>query len=150
MNIGVVNWVLGCALLGISGLACGGTDDAPAANCGTAQAPMAIEIKDVSPAADASLPNSAIVQSFTLVGRHLQIEPSFILPVAHTAGQPVPAQGRWTLAVSGADTVYTSEPLTWTTAPAHVEIHSSGLLQTSDGCILALPKQMFKYDISKP
>jgi len=150
MHIGVVNRALGCGLLGIALVACGGSDAQPTANCGTAQQPMAIEIKDVSPGAGASVKNSAIVQSFTIVGRHLQIESNFGLPAAHTAGQSMPTPMHWAIAASGADTVYTSEPFSWQNAPAHVEIDSAGLLQTSDGCISALPEQLFEYDITAP
>jgi hypothetical protein len=150
MNIGVVNRVLGCGLLSLVLAACGGSDDPVKPNCGTAQAPTAIELEDVSPAVDASLPNAGIVQTFTIVGRHLQIKPTFVLPAAHTAGQPVPSTTQWSLSVVGDDTVYTSTPFSWQNAPAHVEIDSSNLLQTSDGCILALPKQLFKYDVTAP
>ena len=150
MNIGVAKQALGYGLLAVVVVACGGSDDPVKSNCGTAQAPVAIELKDVSPALGVTVPNSAIVQTFTIVGRHLQIDPSFGLPAAHTAGQPVPSPTQWSLSVSGADTVYTSMPFNWLMAPAHVEIDSAGLQKTSDGCFLALPKQLFQYDISAP
>ncbi|MET0795439.1 MAG: hypothetical protein ABW061_28230 [Polyangiaceae bacterium] len=148
MNIGVVKRVLGFGLLGLVAVACGGSD-APNANCGTAQQPKAIEIKDVSPAAGASVKNSVIVQSFTIVGQHLQIETNFGLPAAHTAGQSVPTPLKFTIAASGADTVYTSDPFSWQNAPAHVEIDSGGLLETN-GCISALPEKLFEYDVTAP
>jgi hypothetical protein len=150
MNIGVVSRLVVCGLLGIVAVSCGSSDTKDTPNCGTAQAPMAIELKDVSPALGASVPNSAIVQRFTLVGKHLQIDPSFGLPAAHTAGQSTPALVHWTITLSGADTVYTSEPFAWQNAPAHVELDSVGLLQTPDGCISALPTQIFQYDITAP
>lgn len=134
--------------MGLVAAACGGSDEKP--SCGTEQAPTAIEIKDVSPAVGASVPNAAIVQRFTLVGRLLQITPSFLLPAAHTAGQTVPTPVQWSIAVSGADTVYTSEPISWQNAPAHVEADSNAPLKTSDGCIFALPKQIFEYDVTTP
>ena len=151
MNIGVLNRVFGLGLFSILLVACGGSDDEPAANCGTTQSPKLIEIKDVSPALDASVPNASIVQKFTLVGQHLQLkDPSFVLPAAHTAGKTIPTPSQWTLSVSGADTVYTSAPLSWENAPAHVEVESSGLLSTPDGCVWTLPKQIFKYDVTVP
>jgi hypothetical protein len=151
MKIGVVNRVLGCGLLAIVIAGCGGSDDANKPSCGTADAPMAIELKDISPAAGATVPNSGIVETFTIVGRHLQITPTFALPPAHTAGQPVPAPTQWSIAVSGADTVYTSMPLSWEKAPGHVEADSYGLLETtSDHCISALPKKIFEYDVTAP
>ena len=151
MNNGVVMRGVVCGLLGIVAVGCGSSDTKdPPANCGTAQAPMAIELKDISPALGASVPNSAIIQRFTIVGRHLQIEASFGLPAAHTAGQSTPTPVHWTFAASGADTVYTSEPFAWQNAPAHVEVDSAGLLQTSDGCISALPAKIFQYDVTAP
>lgn len=152
MNIGVVSRALGCGLFSIVLLACGGSDgsDTPKTNCGTVQAPTPLELKNVSPAAGASVANSGIVQTFTIVGKRLQISPSFALPAAHTAGQPIPTPTTWTLTLDGDDTVYTSQPMSWTTAPAHVEIDASGLQQTQDGCVFALPKPIFAYDITAP
>jgi hypothetical protein len=149
MNNGVMIRVALCGLLGLAATGCG-SDSKDAPNCGTAQSPMAIALKDVSPAPGASLPNSAIVERFTIVGQHLQIQADFGLPAAHTAGQTVPTPVRWTYAVSGADTVYTSEPFAWQNAPAHVEVDSLGLLQTPDGCVSALPNQIFNYDVTTP
>jgi hypothetical protein len=149
MNIGVLNRVVGCGLLGLLALACSGSDDPP--DCGTAAAPKPIVIKDVSPAFGASVPNSGIVQSFTIVGQHLQLDLGFSLPPAHTAGQSVPAPMHWSITTSGADTVYTSEPFSWQAAPpAHVEVYPSSAFQTADGCILGLPKPLFQYDITAP
>jgi len=146
-----MNRTLGCALLSVIIAGCGASDDTEKPNCGTVDAPMAIELKDISPAAGASVPNSGIVETFTIVGRHLQLTtPTFALPPAHTAGQPVPATTEWSFALSGADTVYTSQPLSWEHAPAHVEMDSYGLLETSDHCISALPKKIFEYDVTAP
>jgi len=148
MKIGVMGWALGCGL-SLATAGCGGSDDADKPSCGTVQEPVAIELKDISPAAGASVKNSAIVETFTIVGRHLQIPTTFALPAAHTAGQPVPSPTQWSVAVSGADTVYTSEPLSWQNV-GHVELDSYGQLATSDGCILALPAKMFEYDATPP
>ena len=150
MNIGVVRWALGYGLLAVAAgaSACGGSDER---TCGTAQSPVAIEVKDVSPAVNASVANSAIVQTFTLVGQHLHIDPNnLVLPAAHTAGLTIPTQVAWSISLIGADTVYTSEPFSWQKAPAHVEIESAGAMETPDHCALALPKQLFKYDVTMP
>ncbi|HET7544960.1 MAG TPA: hypothetical protein VFK05_34075 [Polyangiaceae bacterium] len=143
---------LGFGLFSILLVACGGSDDKPAANpdCGTVQAPTQLETKNVSPSPGSSVPNASIVQTFTIVGRHLQISPSFQLPASHTAGKTIPTPSQWTISVSGPDTVYTSEPLTWEKAPAHVEIDASGLMATSDGCVFLLPSPLFEYDITEP
>jgi hypothetical protein len=145
MNIGVVNRVVGCGLVSFVALSCGGSDE-PA--CGTVQAPKLIAIKDVSPAIGASVPNSAIVHSFTIVGQLLQLNLGLGLPPAHTAGQSVPAQMGWTVTPSGSDMVYRSEPLSWEKAPAHVEVDSSKLYETPDHCVSALPTPLFQYDIT--
>lgn len=151
MNIGAVTRALGCGLLSVVTSACGGSDgDAPKANCGTTQAPTALEITNVSPTVDASVPNSGIVQTFTVVGHLLQFTPNLALTSAHTAGQPTPTPTKWIVSVNGADTVYTSEPISWTSAPAHVELDSLNMLKTADGCVFALPTQMFKYDVTQP
>ncbi|HEX2672063.1 MAG TPA: hypothetical protein VHM25_14375 [Polyangiaceae bacterium] len=152
MNIGVVTRLIGCGLLSVVTSACGGSDgDAPKPNCGTAQAPTPLEIADVSPAVDASMPNAGIVQTFTVVGKLLQFTPNFALTGAHTAGQPTPTPTKWTVSVSGEDTVYTSEPISWANAPAHVELNALNKLEdTTDHCVFALPQQMFKYDVTKP
>jgi hypothetical protein len=94
--------------------------------------------------------NSGIVQTFTVVGQHLQFTPNLALTSAHTAGQPTPSPTKWFVSVSGEDTVYTSEPISWASAPAHVELDSVNSLQTSDGCVFKLPQHMFKYDVTAP
>lgn len=152
MNIGVVNRVLGCGLFSLVALACGGSDggNQPKPGCGTEQAPTALEISNVSPAIGASVKNSGIVQTFTVVGHALQFTPNLAAPAAHTAGLPSPSPTQWLLTLSGSDAVYTSEPISWANAPAHVELDSLSLLKTSDGCVYSLPQQMFKYDVTAP
>jgi len=151
MNIGVVTRALGCGLFSIVAVACGGSDaDAPKTNCGTTQAPTPLEVTDVSPAIGASVTNSGIVQTFTVVGQLLQFPLNLALTTAHTAGQPTPTPTKWTVSVNGDDTVYTSEPISWASAPAHVELDSLNKLETADHCVFALPKQMFKYDVAAP
>lgn len=150
MDIGVGNGALVFGLLALMTVGCGASDE-PKPNCGTQQNPMALEVKDVSPAVDASVKNAGIVQTFTLVGQHLQLDTRFAKTgTAHTAGETTPKPLSWTLAASGADTVYTSEPFSWQNAPAHVELDTNSLMATTDGCVLALPSQLFKYDVTAP
>ena len=138
--------LIGCALA-IWG--CSSSDAKP--SCGTASAPDELDITNVQPALGSSVPNKAIVQSFTIVGRHLELTPTFKLAGTHTAGNTTPNPVPWTITLSGADTLYTSEPITWATAPGHVELDPSSLLDdTSSGCILTLPTPMFSYDVTAP
>jgi hypothetical protein len=63
----------------------------------------------------------------------------------------VPDPVGWTVALSGADTVYTSEPITWQTAPGHVELDPPNAFEdTTTRCVWALPTPTFSYDISAP
>lgn len=159
MNAGQVSWALASSLLGLVALGCGSTDSdagtpqpkmgAATADCGTVQEPLELTIKDVQPAANSTVSNSNIVQSFTIAGKLLKIPPSFAFAAAHTAGASVPAIVRWTYAGSGADTVYTSQPVSWTNA-GHVELNPPGLLVTPDGCVSVLPTPTFSYDVTAP
>jgi len=133
------------------GLAAWGCSSSDGPNCGTSSAPDVLTLSDVQPALGSSVVNSAIVQSFKIVGRHLQLTPSFGLAATHTAGITTPNPVHWTITLAGADTQYTSEPITWATAPGHVELDPPGLLDdTSSGCILALPTPTFSYEVTAP
>jgi hypothetical protein len=137
--------ILVCGALATLG--CG--SDGPA--CGTVSTPDSLKISSVQPAVGSSVPNSGIVESFTIVGRHLSIEPSFKLGAGHTAGVTTPNPSNWALAYSGEDTVYTSQAITWATAPGHVELDPPGVLKdTSTGCVLTLPTPTFSYDVTAP
>jgi hypothetical protein len=118
--------------------------------CGTVQEPLELTIKDVRPALGSSVPNVGIVQSFTIAGKLLKIDPTFAQPGTHTAGARIPNSVSWTYAASGTDTVYTSAPLSWTTAPGHVELTPNGLLVTADNCVSVMPTPTFSYDITAP
>ena len=124
MNQARVGWGLGVGLLGLLAVGCGSTDSSgtpgpkmgkATADCGTVQEPLVLTLKDVKPALGSSVPNAGIVQTFTVAGKLLKLDPSFVRPSAHTAGAPVPATVTWTYAPSGGDTVYTTQPMTWTT-----------------------------------
>ena len=159
MNQGRASWVLGGGLCGLVAIGCGASDSptnpgpkmgAATPDCGTVQEPLEISLKDVTPARGSSVPNANIVQSFTIVGKHLNIDLTLARPRAHTAGAPVPATISWTYALVGADTVYTSVPMSWTTAPGQVELEPGGLLVTPDNCVSVLPTPVFSYQITSP
>jgi hypothetical protein len=146
--------------LGLVAMGCGSPDSEPketgphmgaaTADCGTVQEPLVFTLKDVKPAPGTSVANANIVQSFTIVGKLLQLQPSFAYSAAHTAGAATPSPIVWTLAASGGDTVYTSQPISWATAPAHVELNPPGEVATKDGCVSTLPTPTFSYDLAPP
>jgi hypothetical protein len=164
MNNGVMTRAVSCGLLGIVLAGCGSTDNGnnggsagagpnmtATADCGSLEQPRQFTISDVSPALGASVPNTGVVQRFTIVGQYLQIDNgSFALSAAHTAGAPTPTPIVWTYAPSGGNTVYTSAPITWQTAPGHVEFVPAGLLETADGCVSTFPTPVFSYDVTAP
>jgi hypothetical protein len=159
MNQGCVGWWLGCGLFGLAAVGCGASDAEPTPGpkmgaatpgCGTVQEPLELTIKDVKPALGSSVANANIVQSFTIVGKLLKLDPTFAEPAAHTAGARIPNSVTWTYAASGNDTVYTSQPVSWTTAPGHVELTPAGLLVTPDNCVAVMPTPTFSYDITVP
>jgi hypothetical protein len=121
------------------------------ADCGSQSEPKVLTLSGISPAAGSSVPNTAIVQSFTIAGMHLEILPSFTLMAAHTAGQSTPSPVAWSVSISGADTVYTSEPITWQIAPGHVELDPPGVVEdTTTTCVSVLPTPTFSYDVTAP
>jgi len=160
MNQMRAGWGLGVGLLGLVAVGCGSTDSGSTtpgpkmgkatADCGTVQEPLELTLKDVKPALGSTVPNAGIVQTFTVVGKLLRLDPSFARSGAHTAGAPIPTTTPWTIGASGGDTVYTTLPMTWTTAPGHVELTPPGLLVTADGCVSVLPTPTFSYDITAP
>jgi len=160
MNRGQVGTGFVCGLLGLVAVGCGSPDSdnkqtgpkmgAATADCGTVQEPLVLTLKDVKPAAGNSVANAGIVQSFTIVGKLLKIDPSFAYSAAHTAGGAVPSPVSWTVVGSGSDTVYTTLPMSWTKAPAHVELSPPGLLEGEDGCVSVLPTPTFSYDVTAP
>lgn len=164
MNNGVLSRVVLGGLLSFAAVGCGGSSDdnsggagagpkmgAATADCGTVQEPRTIELSNVSPALGATVPNTAIVQTFTIVGQHLLTTPTFGgLPGVHTAGQQMPSPVGYTPVISGADLVYTSQPLTWQNAPAHVELVPSSIVYTDDGCVWTFPTPIFEYDVTAP
>lgn len=161
MNNGVVMRAVLCGLVGIVLAGCGSSDNGnngggggpnmmATADCGSLSDPLTFTLKDVSPAIGASVPNTGVVQRFTIVGQYLQIDNrSLGVSAAHTAGAPSPSPIAWTYAPSGGNTVYTSVPITWQT-PGHVEFVPTGPLETSDGCVSEFPTPVFSYDVTTP
>ena len=145
MKIGVNGRALGAVMVSLLLAACG--NDAPV--CGSAEAPTRLDIKDVSPALDATVTNADIVETFTIVGQRVKFYSPLAFPGTHTAGQMIPTPTQWTLSY-GADTVYTSEPFSWEKAPAHVEVDSRAVLYTTDDCAWSLPTTIFRYDVTEP
>jgi hypothetical protein len=158
MNQGVAGWMGITVLCGLAAVGCGSSsssDSGPnmtaTADCGSVSVPKLLTLSGVVPAAGSSVPNSAIVQTFTLVGMHLELTPTFLLMAAHTAGHSTPDPVKWTVLLSGADTLYTSEPITWLTAPGHVELDPPGLLEDpTTHCVSTLPTPTFSYDVTAP
>lgn len=141
---GVLAVALG-ATLGCSSSSDGGS------SCGTAQKPATFTLKDVSPAAGSSVPNSDIVLTFTVVGQLLSFTPPLALhPSLHTAGEPTPNPIHWSASVSGNDIIYTAEPITWATAPGHVQLIPSAPVQDPSNCVWTLPTPTFSYDVTAP
>jgi len=163
MNQAGMGWAAWRCLVGLlMVVGCGSTDGSakgtpgpnmgPAtAECGSVSQPHEFEITNLTPALGSSVPNVNIVQTFTIANKLIQVPANgFARPAAHTAGASIPAITTWTFGPSGADTVYTSAPLSWTTAPGHVQIDPAGLIVTTDGCVFALPNPLFSYDITAP
>lgn len=159
MNEGRAGWVIAWAALAVALVGCSDGSDSgdpkpnmgPATpDCGSVQEPQLLTLKDVQPALGASLPNAGIVQTFTIAGKLLKIVPSFATPTAHTAGRPTSEPVVWRYLPSGTDTIYQSAPVTWQTAPGHVELTPPGLLVSTNGCVSTLPSPTFSYDITAP
>lgn len=118
------------------------------ADCGSITQPKQLTISGLFPAIGSTVPNAGIVETFTIVGKLLQIPPSFYENAPHTAGKSIPETVGWTPTISGSDTVYTSQPISWTTT-AHVELDPP-LLVTTDQCVWTLPTPVFSYNLSTP
>jgi hypothetical protein len=152
-GVGIVllcGWVLaGCSSSSSSD---SGPNMTATADCGSVSAPKLLTLSGIAPAAGSSVPNSAIVQTFTIVGMHLELTPTFSLMAAHTAGHSTPDPVQWTVSLSDADTLYTSEPITWQTAPGHVELDppQGVFVDATTHCVSVLPTPTFSYDVTAP
>jgi hypothetical protein len=98
------------------------TSTPPGPTCSNAATPTPFTLTDVTPAAGASVPNQAIVQKFpSAPGGSIQ-QLSVEYSAAHTAGIPTPAP-EYTIATdANGASVFEFMPITWETAPGHVEI----------------------------
>ncbi len=141
-------------LAALAAVGCGSSDtNSSSSACGTQLSPDEFKVSAVSPAIGASVPNSGVVQSFTIDGQLIQVTPTFSPAATHTAGDAMPNPLGWTptVSASGKDTVYTSAPVTWATAPGHVELNIGGLFQNqTSGCVSRFPGPMFSYDVTAP
>ena len=145
-----------CVVVGLGAsfaLACGGGDDGGGdsneKDCGTASDPDPFVIANVEPAVGASVPNTGIVHRFKIVGTLYVDTLQTLLVAAHTAGTPT-GNPMWTITNDGDGALYTSSPITWTTAPAHVEVDFAGGYAAPDGCVFAFPSPMFSYELTAP
>lgn len=136
------------AVWGFWVVACSGSHDEPSTTCGTLEKPLPVEVKDVSPAIGASVPNSAIVMTFTVAKAQLKFGPDFATPTSDSTGTA--STFRWRHSEVDANTVYSLGPMTFENAPSHFELEFAGLLQTTDDCIWQPPKQIFSFDVTKP
>jgi hypothetical protein len=129
--------------------ASGCVEASPTPSCPGLGAPTVLEVTDLSPALGDSVSNDAIVHRFTLAedirvdGLALEGSPE------HTAGLAHPALSFHHDPPSAADQ-FTADPITWATAPAHVEIVSPIVYQTDEGCAYQLPSPLFSYDVTPP
>jgi hypothetical protein len=127
---------------------CSGISDG--VNCASVNAPAELHLTNVAPALGSSVPNDAVVHTFSVQDNVAFEDIALAYLPAHTAGDPDPAL-TFNYKVS-ADTVdYTAtDPVTWQTAPGHVEIEAPVIYQTPDGCAYQLPTPLFSYDVTAP
>jgi hypothetical protein len=138
-----------CLVLAAALVGCAGDDDDETPACPGISSPALLELADVTPAPGSTLPNEDIVHAFTVTTPVAFDSIAFALSAAHTAGNPTPGF-TFSLMLEGSGVVYTAEPLTWETAPAHVEFYSPVVYQTPDGCGYKLPSPLFSYDVTAP
>ena len=138
-------------LLGVLGLfgacACSGTssqDDCPGIND-----PTVLTLVNVNPALGDSVPNEAIVHSFSITDDIAFSDIALAYLETHTAGTPDPAI-EFTYTISTTTTDLTSAPIVWSNAPGHVELEAPIVYQTPDGCAYTLPSPLFSYDVTAP
>jgi hypothetical protein len=136
------------AVLGLALLAgCGPKDEGVV--CGGINQPTTITLSNLTPALGDSVPNDAIVHSFSVVDDFQFGDVVLDYPDAHTAGTANPALV-FGYNVAEYTTDYTAAAVTWENAPAHVEIDNLLVYQTPDGCAYRLPSPLFSYDVTQP
>ena len=127
----------------------GCSDDADLPICAGVSNPAVMELADLQPALGESVPNEAIVHSFTVTGDVAFTSIAFAYSTLHDAGKASPALE---LTYSKEDTgvVYASEPTSWENAPGHIEIAVPVVYETPAGCAYTLPVPLFSYDVTAP
>jgi hypothetical protein len=119
--------------------------------CGTEQTPVTFVLKDVAPAAGATVANQSIVEHFTIVDSPFLIDKlTFVALPQHTAGTFSPNPLQLTMVQQGKDQVYSATIDAWSTAPGHVELGVNNMLATNNGCVFLFPSPIFSYDITSP
>jgi hypothetical protein len=108
-----------------------------------------LTLSDVTPALGASVPNQAIVHSFSVLDDIAFEDIALSYPAAHTAGDPEPDIA-FTYTITAESTDFAAAPVVWSHAPGHVEIDAPVVYQTTDGCAYTLPSPLFSYDVEAP
>ena len=126
-----------------------GSDDPPPdlPKCGTLENPDRLELTNVQPAPGSSVPNQNIVHRFTIVGSVGVEQLALSFSSAHTAGDPT-SPIVWSRVTGSLD--YEAPALSWSNAPAKVELESTANYQTPDGCVYAFETPVFSYDVTAP
>jgi hypothetical protein len=137
-----------CAAL----LGCGDSDQGASADsgiCGTAAEPGRLKLSNLSPALGASVMNSNIVHSFTIVNAPADYYDFALLHGdGHSAGVSTPDSPRFTTTKTGNNITYQMTIAGWSNAPGHVVLNTNGTFETSKGCRWVFPSPMFSYDIT--
>jgi hypothetical protein len=117
--------------------------------CGGVAAPADLHVGNVTPAIGATVTNDAIVHSFSVLDNIAFDDVVLDYPLEHTAGASDPDL-KFSYQLSATSSDYTAAAVTWATAPGHVEINSTAIYQTPDGCGYRLPNPLFSYDVVAP
>jgi hypothetical protein len=128
-------------------LGCSDEPDDPI--CQGVSNPAVIELTELEPALGESVPNEAIVHSFTVTGEVAFTSIVFAYSKLHDAGKASPAL-ELTYSNEGSGVVYTSEPTSWENAPGHIEMAVPVVYETAAGCAYTLPVPLFSYDVTAP
>jgi hypothetical protein len=134
-------------LAALGALACSGTSHSDP--CGGINDPTVLTLVNVSPALGASVPNEAIVHSFSITDDIVFSDIAFDYLESHTAGTPAPAL-TFSYTIGAETTDLTSTAVVWSNVPGHVELEAPIVYQTPDACAYKLPSPLFSYDVTAP
>jgi hypothetical protein len=130
----------------------GGTTSSTGAGtpgCGTPEAPTPFTLSDLGPPAGASVPQSNVVHTFTTTNAPGVVESvTFLFGAANTAGTPM---GMFSFTITdnmNGTYRYDAAPVTWPTAPGHVEFAVQEVFEFPNGCFYAFPNPLFSYDVT--